>query len=203
MKVRMRHADQLGSKHTVFLVGCTHEVQLLDTVRGQETEQKEFRELIAALVKRERISFVGEETKQGHRSTGEDVANIAGIPYLNVDVPIETQTQIKKRPATLFDGEKIVDVVNSDEYAKAWNLVREYHMYQTFVDHVCECETSLFICGRAHVHGLERLLREHFDVRAICYGGRLHGCCGTELNLLEPFGNPCFEKNVPRRGMDG
>ena len=148
-------------------------------MRDYEADQRQFRELIEDVVSGHGIKFVGEEAKQGKRSIAEDIAAFSGIRYANIDIPLDVQEKIQKQPADVFNDEKLEweSLLKSDKYAKAWNLVREFHMYRSFLQTLHTGEQALLICGRLHVQGLTELLSQHMETIPICFGPKFDDCC--------------------------
>jgi hypothetical protein len=62
------------------------------------------------------------------------------------------------RPAKPYIRCEEVNNLDSNEYARAWNLVREYHMFATVRNKVC-CRPGnyLVIVGGSHVQPLRKL----------------------------------------------
>ena len=171
-------------KPTTIIVGCAHEVQGAKPHPTTEDEQQQFRQLITELIRRHGIRFIGEEFKQGGEaekaggSIAQEVAAAHGVTYEPIDIPLPIQEGIKRRSTFDFDpatGGK--DVTYSNEYCVAWNLVREYHMFQSFQDAQITLDPgakpALLICGRWHLPRVQKLLVERrWLVIPICFGGK-------------------------------
>jgi len=166
-------------KPKLVILGCYHEIQRAAVVPQYEADQQFLRSLIPELIEQHNIQFIGEETKQGQESIAAEIATRRGIRYVNIDIPLDVQHQIKTRPSTIYNEDKRVveSIVHSDKYSKAWNLVREYHMYRTFMEQLGCDECSLLVCGRLHVTGFLNLFGNGFDIVPICVGPRVEGCC--------------------------
>jgi len=171
----------MESRTPVVVLGCYHEVQFVDPVPVYKEDQQKFRALIESVVDEYEIRFIGEESKQGKRSIAEDIAAGRGLKYVTVDIPLAVQSQIHKRPARVLNEEKLEweSLLESDKYAKAWSLVREFNMYKCFLEALAPNEPAILICGRVHVLSLVELLAKDVETVPICLGPKFDHCCST------------------------
>jgi hypothetical protein len=95
------------------------------------------------------------------RTTAQELAESYRLRYRNVDIDLDCKNRIKYRPSSEFSEQKQTheNLLTSDPYAKAWSLVREYHIYATLVDDLRQFgESSLLIVGSLHADPIIRLL---------------------------------------------
>jgi hypothetical protein len=165
----------MESRTPVVVLGCYHEAQFVDPLPGYEWDQQRFQELIGSVVDENEIGFIGEEAKQGERSIAEEIAAGRGIRYANIDIPLVVQRKIHNQPPKVLNEENLEweSLLKSDKYAKAWSLVREFHMYQCFLEALAPNEPALLICGRLHVLGLVELMTKHVKTIPICFGPQI------------------------------
>jgi hypothetical protein len=163
-------------KPVVAVLGCEHRVQIVETEADPS-----FRHLVEAVIEQHGVRFIGEEAEQGKRSIAKDIAASRKLRYRNIDIPQAVQSEIRLPPHMKFNGTTglVEVVVNSDKYALAWNLVREHHMYKTFLEEIRAVEPSLLICGRSHMTGFAGLLGERYTVIPISFEGTLEAGCAT------------------------
>jgi hypothetical protein len=105
----------------------------------------------------------------------------AGIMrYQNIDIQLVVQGQIRLPPYTRYNRATglVEAAVDSDKYVIAWTLVREYHIYKTFVDALAPAEPSLLICGRSHVTGLVELLGDRYKIIPLSFAKNLKRMAG-------------------------
>jgi hypothetical protein len=156
-------------KRTIVILGCEHLVQLVENELSPT-----FRQLVEAVLEQHGVGFIGEEAEQERRSIAQEIAAIRGLRYQNIDIPLSVQRQIRLPPYMKFNrATGLVEVVvDSDKYALGWNLVREYHMYKTFVDALTGADPALLICGRSHIAGLIELFGDRYKVIPIYFDRR-------------------------------
>ena len=151
----------------VVLLGCFHQAQLPPISNTLwDDHRRAFAEVLAELLTTFRIQFIGEEAEQGAPSGAAKMAASRHIGYHNLDIPLTVQQGIRVHPPYGFDEEtgEITKFEGNNQYVDAWNIVREYHMYQTFLDVYDGCSPSLLICGTAHQGGLRKLLGRQFEI---------------------------------------
>jgi hypothetical protein len=169
-------------QQTIIILGCQHLVQLV------ENEAKPtFRQLLEAVIEQHGVGFIGEEAEQDRRSIAQEMAATRNLRYQNLDIPRSVQGQIRLPPYVKYNGTTglLEVVVDSDKYAVAWNLVREYHMYKTFVDALTGVEPSLLICGRSHVTGFVELFGDRYRVIPMSFVANLKaGRAGAPRDAL-------------------
>lgn len=170
-------------KRTIIILGCEHRVQLAETESSPA-----FRQLVESIVEQHGVQLVGEEAEQGKRSIAQEIAETRNVTYLNVDIRDAVQCQIRRPPHMKFNRKtRLVEVVvDSDKYALAWNLVREHHMYKTFVDALPGSEPALLICGRSHVSGFVELLGDKYKITTMSFDTNLNAGCATRLMSANP-----------------
>jgi hypothetical protein len=92
------------------------------------------------------------------------------VPYLDIDIPKQTRENIEyvvEGEETIDESGKIVRCKTHMEYRKAWSAVREFHMYQTFLNSAETRTRTLLICGLSHLPGFTRLFAGSCDIRDI------------------------------------
>ena len=156
-------------KLTIVILGCQHLVQLVENELNPT-----YRQLIETVLEQHGVGFIAEEAEQGRNSIAQEIAATRGLRYQNIDIPLSVQRQIRLPPYMKFNrATGLVEVVvDSYKYALGWNLVREYHMYKTFVDALTGADPSLLICGRSHVTGLVELFGDRYKVIPIYFDRR-------------------------------
>lgn len=173
-------------RRKVLIVGCKHELQQPGNEDSGCSEQELFRSEIERLVRAYEIKLIAEEWADREKPTiPESVSKALLVDYRAIDIPAKVQRIVEKRPHQTFDEERqeIVSLLPVDKYAKAWSLVREFHMYETFRKAV-KVDSSMIVCGRLHVMPLARLLTTDFEIAAFCFGARHGECCEPELDIL-------------------
>jgi hypothetical protein len=163
-------------KQTIVILGCQHLFQLVENESSPT-----FRQLVESIIEEHQVGFIGEEAEQGRRSLAQQIATSRNLRYQNIDIPLVVQGQIRLPPYTRYNrATGLVEVVvDSDKYVIAWTLVREYHMYKTFVDALAAAEPSLLICGRSHVTGLVELLGDRYKIIPLSFAKNLKRIAGT------------------------
>jgi hypothetical protein len=166
-----------SSNVPLIVVGCFHQAQFLSVRSGYEESQRAFTDLIESLVKQHDVRFIGEEATfvDGYAeqaTTAKAVADRLQLRYLNIDIPLMCKETIRHRPPNQFNEETLQfeDLLAIDKYAKAWNLVREYHMYQIALEQLQTFpEPSLLVVGILHVEPISSLLPPWIDVTKIIF----------------------------------
>jgi hypothetical protein len=151
----------------VILLGCFHQAQPPPVPNCFWNEHRiAFAEVVATLVTTLQIKFVGEEAEQSMTSSAALIANQRQIRYANIDIPLSVQKSIKLHPSHGIDPvtNRYTNYRGCNRYVDAWDNVREYHMYQTFLDVFGGDSPSLLICGTAHQDGFKRLLERQFEI---------------------------------------
>jgi hypothetical protein len=140
--------------------------------------QRRFAGQIEMLVAQHSIRFIEEEATFASEDDSPQASTIAKtiadrlqLRYMNIDIPLGCKNAIRHRKATFFNDVTLEfeDLLASDKYAKAWNLVREYHMYETALEQWRSCpEPTLLIVGKLHVQPISVLLnRASVPVRSM------------------------------------
>jgi hypothetical protein len=151
----------------VVVVGCIHQAQLPETGSAYSSAQRQFRDLLQSLIVKQDIRFIGEEATFLEEATSQKVtiarqlADHHELRYRNIDIGFNCKKEIRHRLPKEFNDEtqEIEDLLVSDPYAKAWNLVREYHMYATALEELQHYpEPSVLIVGALHAAPLTTLL---------------------------------------------
>ncbi len=145
----------------VHVIGCSHEAQSLNPIAQAQAEAGRLVAKFHEVLSDAHDVFLAEETKQGQTSKLGQLAHEAGHKYLNVDVPIEAQELIRHIPPTEIDevSEEVIDNLCINKYAKAWNLVREYHIYKCFAQELLLAKgTAILVCGQLHMKPIAKLL---------------------------------------------
>ena len=152
----------------VLILGCFHEAQDPPTSSCFWSPHREiFAQLLGEIVERHGVRSVGEEARTGSLSSAAILAGARTIPYRNLDIPPYVQNQIRLRPR---DGDdpvtgRFTTYEGKDKYRLAWDTVREFHMFETFLELQDGLNPSLLICGTGHQTGLADLLQSRgFEV---------------------------------------
>jgi hypothetical protein len=163
-------------KQTIIILGCQHIFQLVENELNPA-----FRQLVEGIIEQDGVSFIGEEAEQGRRTIAQEIAAARDLKYLNIDIPRCVQDQIQLPPYTRYNQTTglVEVVVGSDKYVVSWTLVREYHMYKTFVGALTSAEPSLLICGRSHVAGFVELLDDRYRVISISFATTVNAGSAT------------------------
>jgi hypothetical protein len=157
----------------IVIFGCNHRAQLATPEVAEEGSILHvFRGRLADLVAKHSIQFIGEETNQRVKSFAEEFADKNGIVYSNIDIPLKVQGSIEHRRQEEYDdlNNIVINLLKTCRYAKAWNLVREYHMGQTFLRE-SNGLSSLLICGDLHANPLKEMFEKqgrHVTVTPAC-----------------------------------
>jgi predicted RNase H-like HicB family nuclease len=155
-----------------------------------------FGQLVKRIVEEHGIRLIGEEAHPATSTSAAKLAEANSIPYRNLDIPPEVQNQIRLRPAAGEDPAtgRWKKYEGEDKYRKAWDTVREFHMFETFLDFRSGHSPSLLICGIAHQDGLSELLqsREH-EVLLYVFDLGPDG----EVIIIEPTEEGGFNVRVP------
>lgn len=160
----------MSERPKVVLLGCFHQAQFLIPREVQSCwcqPSADFAECLKTVVNKYGITFIGEEAAQAQDrvSSAATLAEARAIRYKNIDIPQCAQAQIQVRPRDGTDSNgQHVNYEGKDEYRIAWDLVREYHMYQTFLEFQKGRNPSLLICGTGHQRRLVLLLSKDFEV---------------------------------------
>jgi hypothetical protein len=165
----------------IHLIGCDHNVQSEPCPVGWEEKQSKYREKIASIIHTASPGFIGEEVAYHKHSIAESLAASRRISYANIDLLPSVRAGIRHVQWGTVKAESGMNPPPQWEtaprnikckYEIAWNRVREYHMFQTFCDHIegvslnqFASVPALLVCGSIHLKGLERLLRhQRFEV---------------------------------------
>jgi predicted RNase H-like HicB family nuclease len=151
----------------VLIMGCFHQAQdppgppyLPIPSCFWNSYRKFFAQLLLRIIEEHEIQLIGEEACAGASTSAAKLAEANSIPYKNLDIPPAVQSQIRLRPR---EGQDVthgwVVYEGKDKYRLAWDTVREFHMFETFLDFRTGLNRSLLICGIAHQKGLSELLR--------------------------------------------
>jgi len=160
----------MSERPTVVLLGCFHQAQFLIPTWVENCwcqPSADFDRLVKTVVEEYGIRSVAEEATQAQDriSSAAAVAKAKEIPYENIDIPNAVQEQIKLHPEKGKDEEgRYVRHEGKNLYRIAWDLVREYHMYKTFLEFQKGQNPSLLICGAEHQSMLAVLLSQDFEV---------------------------------------
>jgi hypothetical protein len=150
----------------LIVLGCFHEVQSVIGGATYNADRQRFRELLRSVVSQSQIKFIGEEAtffkklQPPMETFAETLAAELKLGYRNIDVSLECKRTIYHRPPRQYNditGE-VEDLLASDKYAFAWNLVREYHMFKVALKEIQQFPApSLLIVGRLHVEPIAAL----------------------------------------------
>jgi hypothetical protein len=150
---------------TIIVVGCDHIMQPNDHPGDWriESERRAFRDTIIDLFRRYRVEYIGEEAKWDCTTSTEDLARECGVKYTRVDIPKDIQQGVHYKKYE-------VDAIEQGQYWLAWELVREWHMYQEFLSQLTDVKSAMLVCGRFHVPAFIRLLTPRFSegVVSVC-----------------------------------
>jgi hypothetical protein len=153
----------------LFIIGCCHQAQI-DADSTYRHAQRELRQRLTGLIDQHGIRFIGEEAPQRQETTAKKIADSRGLRYLNIDIPLEAQQKIHHQPESRFNDEtgEIENLLARDSYAKAWNLVREFHMFRTaLVQLETFPEPSILVVGLLHLDPLAALFPSWLIVEKI------------------------------------
>jgi hypothetical protein len=157
----------MRSKPTVFVLGCYHELQEHPS-SYHESDGNKYTDALEQQLKNGVISFIGEEAGTMTNTFARRVAADRCIEYANIDIPTQAKEQIRYvyLGEQQFDDKKqaFVPVNTHSQYRKAWNLVREFHMYKSFEVLSSKHPSSLLICGLLHRIPLKTLLEDTHEV---------------------------------------
>ena len=143
----------------LFIIGCCHQAQI-DVDSIYRDARRELRRQLTDLIDHHGVRFIGEEAKQGRTTIAETIASSRGLRYVNIDIPLEVQAQIHHQEHTRYNEEQCVieDLLETDQYAKAWNLVREFHMFWNALEELGKfLEPSILVVGLLHLAPLAAL----------------------------------------------
>ncbi|HVP43058.1 MAG TPA: hypothetical protein VMS96_06475 [Terriglobales bacterium] len=140
----------------VFVVGLDHWLQpydlqeYADDARREERKIKgQFYEFLDDLIKKEKISFVGEECRPGEKTIPRELARENRCEYGEIDMP-----QDLRRAANIpEDYEQHQGAVRDRGIS-----LREDYMVKRFRELKTMDGPGLVICGAEHIPGLEKLL---------------------------------------------
>lgn len=156
-------------QHTVIIYGLSHKYQTLPSSDQPEPQTRGTISDLEHIVAEYSPVAIAEEQVQGKQTIAEDIAVRKHITYCGIDIPVAVQDQIhcvKKGGCELDWPFEPQDMMK--EYEAAWNLVREFHMYQEFQEKVLDkhpaLSSSILVCGRAHSDRFKRLLRDRCEV---------------------------------------
>ena len=159
----------MSERPTILILGCFHKAQPQpQEVVGSfwNDYRVAFAQVLKDLLEKYPFKAIGEEAQQGIITSAAVAAKRCGIPYTNIDIPLSVQNQLKVRPPHGMDPAtgRYTTFEGTEKYRLAWDLVREYHMYETFLEFQRDQSPSLLICGMAHLHGLRVLLSPQFEI---------------------------------------
>jgi hypothetical protein len=83
---------------------------------------------------------------------------------------LKHQQKIHHQPESKFNDEtgEIEDLLVKDPYAKAWNLVREFHIFRSALDVLDEFpEPSVLVVGLLHLDPLAALFPSWLNVEKV------------------------------------
>ena len=142
----------------LILVGCNHELQIEKPGSCYEPAQEAFRKRLDELIEHYSVKFIGEEADPSAESIAQAIARERKLRYLNIDIPKNCKADIKHVLPKKFNDStnEWEDQLETNRYAKAWNLVREYHMYKVVKVQLTD-EPSLLIVGKLHIKPLMEL----------------------------------------------
>jgi len=162
----------------LILLGCCHEVQPLRPKPGWEHQQAACKELLSSLVVDHGVEMVAEEGSQREYTIAQAIACEHACAYQNLDVDLDTQSRIEKAPLKTLDEVTGAWLPHQDfQYARAWSLVREYHIFRKFVAFNPDHLPTILICGKLHLAGFHKLFALWPDLRTLCFGARRDVCC--------------------------
>jgi hypothetical protein len=160
----------MSSKPTVYFLGCYHQLQEHLSVSSGQSDGEKYSTALHERIKAVDITFIGEEAGEMHDTLARRAAT-GNIQYANLDIPLQAKKLIRyvreEEQVLNKEGTAFVFLETFPEYRNAWGLVREYHMYKTFVEESASHSNKLLICGLKHVAGLKRLLAESHDIQDI------------------------------------
>lgn len=151
------------------LLGCYHQLQVQPCSNGFANDSRLYKDTLVELFPG--LSIVGEEAGDMENTIAKAMAEAFHCQYHNLDIPRSVKEHIEYVPegqqVPNDDGTGIVIANNWPQYRKAWGLVREFHMFKTFLD-LLKGQDGLLICGIDHICGLKALFEETYnDVRPI------------------------------------
>ena len=152
----------------MYIVGCYHQLQdILAT--NSNADAAAYSNSLDDVLKN--VTFVGEEAGDMKDTLARRLADKKGLKYSNLDIPPEAKKLIRyvreeeyviNREHTAFELQD-----SFPAYRKAWGLVREFHMYKTFLNESASHSIALLICGLKHVEPLQDLFSETHEVHVI------------------------------------
>lgn len=162
----------------LVLLGCCHEVQPSAAKPGWEARQSTYSKLLRDLVIDCGLKAVAEEATQRECTVAQKVARENACTYCNLDIDLETQSRIRTAPLMMVDDIAGAWVPHEHyQYARAWTLVREYHMFKRYLEFNPKNLPAVLICGRLHLAGLRNLFKGWPNLGLLCTGARRDDCC--------------------------
>ena len=104
------------------------------------------------------IKMVAEEGSQREGTIAQAIACDHACTYQNLDIDLDTQSRIEKAPLKTLDDVTGAWVPHQDyQYARAWSLVREYHIFKEFGAFNPDGLPAILIRGKLHLAGFHKL----------------------------------------------
>ena len=157
----------------IVLLGAFHQAQYPFRRGCWARHAAAFDAVLRAIVDDLHVKSIAEEANPAVETSAAILANTLGLLYRNLDIPHNIQEGVKIHPREGWDSRN-----SANKYILAWDIVREYHMYATFLEFVEGCTEpfpALLICGDAHTQGLQALLSEKYQVICKRYDLDEHG----------------------------
>ncbi len=147
----------------VTLVGVYHTLQWTE-LNGDETRQKRYQRIITEEVRHSLCAAVLEEAGDNESpSFAKRLADEHKVSYRNIDIGRHERATIKHidiNGPCLWGIAVDSNTMLENIYARAWNMVREYHMIQSVRNEVDTVMLSdkggrvLVICGLSHLDAI-------------------------------------------------
>jgi hypothetical protein len=182
----------------IFLVGVCHDFQYQDVSDEFRHDQARLSDLLEKLIVKYKVRLIGEEqeyvrkTEKPRKTIATSTAERHDLLIHNLDVREED-----------FKDKYVPFSRDKGTYYFAWNLVREWHMYEMFCSEMKGERSALLICGLSHLPPLQHLLRNRYGgtgwtIIPICLqpseqAKQCRDCCWFARSL--ELGNPRI--NVP------
>jgi len=105
------------------------------------------------------VDVICEEAKHGVESIAETVADREGIPYKNIEMPMQRRAELGIPPLYTVDvaGSEV-----SEEQKARWTALREAHMVHELLGAVAGARVLIAICGVSHMPLFVQALQSKF-----------------------------------------
>jgi pheromone shutdown protein TraB len=143
----------------IVVVGCNHGIQprdpdpLLGDCDQVKEHKAQFQKLIDALVKQNKIQFIGEEWGMPSITIAHVTADAATIPWVNFNTTHEDLDALK------IPREYLIET-HSPEQKEKWTRQREPVMLKKILERKGNATQLLVICGFGHMKPLGEMLRK-------------------------------------------